>query len=90
DRLDAAEVVDPKTMSGDKVRFGAKVTVTSEDGETHVYQIVGADELDLPQGKISWKSPMAKALLGKNVGDEAIVQKPNGSETYSIEEVSYS
>ena len=79
-RLEAAEVVDPARLKGDTVVFGATVTIANEDGEEQVYQIVGEDEWDVKQGKISWKSPVAKALLGKSVGDEIRIQKPSGDE----------
>lgn len=88
-RLEAAEVVDPKTVTAKNVVFGATVTVTDEDEKTIVYQIVGEDESDIKFRKISWKSPVAKALLGKKVGDEAVVKKPNGEESLIIEKIQY-
>ncbi len=88
-RLEAAEVVDPKQISGEKVLFGATVTISNEDEEQSTYQIVGEDEWNIEQGKISWKSPLAKALLGKKVGDEVVVKKPAGEEFVVIEKVIY-
>jgi len=88
-RLEKVFIVDPKTLSGKKVLFGATVTVVDEDDKVVTYQIVGEDEGDLSQGKISWKSPVAKALLGKNEGDEAVIQKPAGEETVTIEKVQF-
>jgi transcription elongation factor GreB len=88
-RIEDAEVVDPSTMSGDKVLFGATVTIVDEDGRESSYQIVGEDEIDIKVGKISWKSPVAKALLGKRLGDEVRIQKPAGEEFVTIEEVEY-
>jgi len=88
-RLEKAFVVDPKTLTGKKVLFGATVTVSDEDEKTFTYQIVGEDEGDVSRGKISWKSPMAKALLGKLEGDEAIIRKPAGEEALVIEKVEY-
>jgi transcription elongation factor GreB len=89
-RLDRAEVVDPKKLSGTKVVFGATVTVSDEDGIEKTYQIVGEDELDMGKGSISWKSPMAKALLGKGVGDEVQLQAPSGASFLTIEKLIFS
>jgi transcription elongation factor GreB len=88
-RMEKAEVVDPKTLSGEKILFGATVTLLDEDDNKVVYQIVGEDEWDISKNKISWKSPVAKALLGKKTGDEVLVKKPAGEEYLVIEEVSY-
>lgn len=86
-RIEDAEIVDPKQMKGTKVLFSATVTLLNEDGNELTYQIVGEDEFDPKQGKISWKSPVAKALLGKNIGDEVKLIKPSGEEIVTIEEV---
>lgn len=83
-RIEAAEVIDPKTLKSDKVIFGAKVTIEDEDGEQHTYQIVGEDELDIKLNKISWKSPVAKALLGKRLDDEVKIYKPAGEQIVVI------
>lgn len=88
-RIEDAEVVDPSKMSGDKVLFGATVTIVNEDEQSLTYQIVGEDEFDIKAGKISWKSPVAKAILGKKVGDEVRIQKPAGEEFVVIEKVEY-
>lgn len=88
-RLEKAFVVDPKTLSGKKVLFGATVTVMNEDEEMSKYQIVGEDEGDISKGRISWKAPVAKALLGKSEGDEAVIKKPAGEEILTIEKVEY-
>lgn len=88
-RIEDAEVVDPVQMSGDKVLFSATVTLLDEDEEQFVYQIVGEDELDPKVGKISWKSPVAKALLGKKLGDEVKIVRPSGEIYMSIEKVEY-
>lgn len=88
-RLEAAEIVDPKTLSGKKIVFGATVTISDEDEKISKYQIVGEDETDISTGKISWKSPVAKALLGKSEGDEVTIHRPAG-ETYAlIQKVEY-
>lgn len=88
-KLERAEVVDPKTLKGDKVIFGATVTITDEDDKNHTYQIVGQDEFDISKGRISWKSPMGSALLGKKLGDEVKVQKPGGDEFVTIDKIEF-
>lgn len=88
-RIEDAEVVDPKQMKGGTVLFSATVTVENEDGNEITYQIVGEDELDPKQGKISWKSPVAKALLGKKAGDEVRIVKPAGEEFVTISSIEY-
>ncbi|MEK2644681.1 transcription elongation factor GreB [Bdellovibrio sp. BCCA] len=88
-RIEDAEIVDPKTMQGSTVLFSATVTLANEDGIEVTYQIVGEDEFDPKLGKISWKSPVAKALLGKKLGDEVRIVKPAGEEFVTIENVEY-
>lgn len=78
DRIESAKVVDPKSASGDRVVFGATVTIQEEEGDKKTYQIVGEDEIEPGKNKISWKSPMAKALLGKKLGDEIEIHRPAG------------
>ena len=88
-RIEKAEVVDPAQQKADKILFGATVTIETEDGEELTYQIVGEDEIDVDRGRISWRSPLATALLGKKTGDEVIVQKPKGPETLSVVQIVY-
>lgn len=90
-RMDAAVIVDPATQVGlEKVFFGAWVTLYSLDRDTeHTYRIVGQDELEPTKGWISWVSPLAKAMLGKQVGDVVRVQTPTGEDEYEIQEISY-
>jgi transcription elongation factor GreB len=89
-RIENAEVVDPKSMKiSDKVLFGATVTILNEDDEKSTYQIVGEDEFDVKLGKISWKSPLAKALLGKKLDDDVAVKKPSGEEIVTIIEIQF-
>jgi transcription elongation factor GreB len=90
-RMDNAEVVDPQTQQGlEKVYFGAWVTLYSLDRDSeHRYRIVGQDELEPSKGYISWVSPLAKAMLGKQPGDIVRVQAPAGEENYEIVEVNY-
>lgn len=88
-RLEKVELVDPKTISNEQIVFSATITVEDEDGIKKIFQIVGEDEWDIQQNKISWKSPVAKALLGKKSGDEVTVKKPNGEESLSIIKIEY-
>lgn len=83
--------IDMSTIdAGNQVVFGAKVTLSDlNTGSIKRYQIVGEYEADFDQGKISVTSPIARALIGKEVGDVAVVQAPNGELEYSINEVSY-
>jgi transcription elongation factor GreA len=88
DRLSRADVIDPSTLGGDKVKFGAFVELEDIDNGTVVtYRLVGADESDIKQGKISITSPVARAIVGKEVGDEVQVQTPGGVRTYEVSDV---
>jgi transcription elongation factor GreA len=90
-KLANSEVVDiSKISSGDKVIFGSLVSIINvETDEAFEYRIVGDDEADVNQGKISYKSPIARALIGKEVGDIAVVQAPSGEIEYEIDAVTY-
>ena len=90
-KLANSEVVDiSKISSGDKVIFGSLVNIINvETDEAFEYRIVGDDEADVNQGKISYKSPIARALIGKEVGDIAVVQAPSGEIEYEIDAVTY-
>jgi transcription elongation factor GreA len=89
--LSRAEVIDPSTLSGDKVRFGAHVKLSNTETEEEVsYQIVGPFEADLEKGTISVTAPLARALIGKEVGDEVKIQTTGGKpRVYEILEVEY-
>jgi transcription elongation factor GreA len=81
----SAEVIDVSRHAGDKVVFGATVTLADTEGGDEVrYRIVGELEADLKQGKISVTSPIARALIGRSEGDEVIVRSPGGEKTYEI------
>ena len=90
-KLANSEVVDiSKIPPGDKVIFGSLVNIINlETDEAFEYRIVGDDEADVNQGKISYKSPIARALIGKEVGDIAVVQAPSGEIEYEIDAVTY-
>lgn len=88
-RLDLAEVVDPARQAGEKVLFGATVTVCGDDGEERIYKIVGIDETDAKAGKVSWISPIGRALLQAVEGDSVILKTPKGEEELEILKVQY-
>ncbi|MGE3608722.1 MAG: transcription elongation factor GreB [Bacteriovoracaceae bacterium] len=88
-RLDAAIVVDPLTIKSEKVQFGATVSVLTENGESKVFTIVGVDEVNTAKFRISWQSPIGKALLGKAAGDEVIIKIPSGEIVFEIESIIY-
>jgi transcription elongation factor GreB len=89
-RLDLAEVVEPSLHHGsDQIFFGATVTYERESGEEETVTIVGIDELDPLQGKISWISPMARALTKAREGDAVMLKTPNGVEELTVLRVSY-
>ncbi len=90
DKLSRAEVIDVSKLSGDKVQFGATVTLIDEDTEKEVtYQIVGDLEADVSKGRISLSSPIARALIGKSEGDIVEVNTPGGGKSYEIVKVEY-
>jgi transcription elongation factor GreA len=90
DKLSRAEIIDPSRLSGPRIRFGATVELLNIDTEEEVrYRIVGAEEADLSQGTISISAPLARALIGKEVGDEISVTLPVGQRKYEITNVEY-
>lgn len=88
-RLDTAVVVDPATQSGEVVFFGATVSVEDEDGEKRRYQLVGQDESEPKEGRISWTSPVGRALLKRRVGDFVTVRRPAGEIDLEIVAIEY-
>ncbi|MBB3763723.1 transcription elongation factor GreA [Sphingomicrobium lutaoense] len=89
DRLSRAMVIDPAELSGDKVVFGATVQLLDEDDNKKVYQLVGETEADASAGRISYNSPLARALIGRTVGDEVEVTTPAGDRYYEIAKVEF-
>lgn len=89
DRLSRALVIDPATLSGDKVVFGATVTLLDEDDKEVVYQIVGQTEADAKSGRISYNSPLGRALIGRKVGDDVEVTVPSGDRYYAVSKVEF-
>ena len=88
-RLDELQVVDRAPDQQDKVYFGAWVTLEDNSGEEKRFRIVGPDEFDLKQNKLSMDSPMARSLLGKRLDDEVVVSSPAGEQRYYITEILY-
>ena len=89
DRLSRAQVIDPTTLSGDKIVFGATVTLVDEDDKPVRYQIVGQTEADAKSGKISYNSPLGRALIGRKTGDEIEVTVPSGDRYYVVSRIEF-
>lgn len=88
-RLSVAVVVDPRQQKGDKIFFGATVELEDEHGTRSTHQIVGEDEIDGNASRISWRSPVGRALLGKRIGDVVTVRRPAGDVEMEILQVRY-
>ena len=89
DKVSRAQIIDPKTLSGDKVIFGATVTLLDEDDKPIKYQIVGQTEADASQGRISYSSPLARAMIGKQVEEEIEVTVPSGDKFYLVDKIEF-
>ena len=89
DKISRAQIIDPSTLSGDKVIFGATVTLLDEDDKPVKYQIVGQTEADASKGRISYTSPIARALIGKQVDEEVEVTVPSGDKFYLIDKIEF-
>jgi transcription elongation factor GreA len=90
-KIAMAQVIEPSEIKSDKIVFGAKVKLFDGEKEEEVtYRIVGVDEADAKQGLIGITSPIARALIGKTVGDEVVVHAPKGKLNYEVLEISYS
>jgi transcription elongation factor GreB len=89
DRVAGMVVVDPRTQEQDSVRFGATVTVSDAEGNEKSYQLVGVDESEPSKGKISWISPIAKALISAKVGDVVTLELPAGDVELEILQIEY-
>ncbi len=89
-KIALAQVIDPSTLQGNTVKFGATVTVVDEDiDEEMSFTIVGEDESDIKQHRLSISSPLARALIGKQVGDEVQVNTPGGGKYYEVTKISF-
>ena len=89
DKLSRAQIIDPKDLSGDKIVFGATVTLLDEDDKPVTYQIVGQTEADAKTGRISYNSPLGRALSGRSVDDEVEVSVPAGDRYYVVSKVEF-
>jgi transcription elongation factor GreB len=88
-QLERAIVVDTRGQPREEVHFGAEVRIVDEEGRTHSFSIVGDDEADVTAGKISWASPLAKAMMGSRVGDTVVWRRPAGDAQVEIVEIAY-
>jgi transcription elongation factor GreB len=87
--LENLQIVEPTSMACDKVKFGATVEYEDEDGNRRRYQLVGEDEVDAKQGRISAKSPIGRAILGKKVGDVVTIKRPAGDVDAEVLQILY-
>ncbi|WP_375289794.1 transcription elongation factor GreA [Qipengyuania sp.] len=89
DKVTRAQIIDPTTLSGDKVVFGATVTLLDENDKKIRYQIVGQTEADAAKGRISYNSPIGRALIGKQVEEEVEVTVPSGDKFYLVDKIEF-
>ena len=89
DRISRAQIIDPTTLSGDRIIFGATVSMLDDDEKPVKYQIVGPYEADAKIGRISYASPLGKALIGRRVGEEVEVTVPSGDRSYQVEKIEF-
>jgi transcription elongation factor GreA len=89
DKVSRAQIIDPATLSGDKIIFGATVTLLDDDDKPVTYQIVGPYEADAKIGRISYNSPLGKALIGRKVEDEIEVTVPSGDRFYVVQNIAF-
>ena len=89
DRISRAQIIDPASLSGDRIVFGATVTLLDDEDKPVKYQIVGQTEADAKVGRISYNSPLGRALITKKVGDEIEVTVPSGDKFYLVEKIEF-
>ncbi len=89
DRISRAHVIDPTTLSGDRIIFGATVSLLDDDEKPVRYQIVGPYEADAKIGRISYASPLGKALIGRKVGEDVEVTVPSGDKSYQVQKIEF-
>ena len=89
DRVSRAQIIDPASLSGDRIVFGATVTVRDDGDKPQRYQIVGQTEADARHGRISYDSPLGRALIGKTVGEEVEVTVPSGDRFYLVDKIEF-
>ena len=88
-RLKSAILVKPDSQTSDKVLFGARIELQNEDDNSEFYEIVGEDEADFKNNKISYVSPIAKSVIGNKLGEEILLKKPEGFARLIIKKISY-
>lgn len=89
DRVSRAQIIDPASLSGDRIVFGATVTLLDDKDQPVRYQIVGQTEADAKKGRISYNSPLGRALIGRKVDDEIEVTVPSGDRFYVVEKIEF-
>ena len=89
DRINRAQIIDPTTLSGDRIVFGATVTLLDDSDKPIRYQIVGQTEADAKVGRISYNSPLGRALIGRKVGEEIEVTVPSGDRFYVVKKIEF-
>jgi len=89
DKLSRAQIIDPRDLSGDKIVFGATVTLLDDEEKPVTYQIVGQTEADAKEGRISYNSPLGRALIGRSVDDEVEVSVPAGDRFYVVSKIEF-
>ncbi len=89
DKLSRAQIIDPKELSGDKIVFGATVTLLDDEDKPVTYQIVGQTEADAKTGRISYNSPLGRALIGRKVDEEIEVTVPSGDRYYVVSKIAF-
>lgn len=89
DKLSRAQIIDPTTLSGDKIVFGATVTLLDDDDKPVRYQLVGEAEADAKAGRISFNSPLGRALIGREVEDEVELTVPSGDKYYLVQKIEF-
>lgn len=89
DKISRAQIIDPTTLSGDRIIFGATVTLLDDDDKPVRYQIVGPYEADAKLGRISYVSPLGRALIGKKVDEDIEVRVPAGDRFYTVEKIEF-
>ena len=89
DRINRAQIIDPTTLSGDRIVFGATVTLLDDADKPVRYQIIGPYEADAKRGRISYNSPLGRALIGRKVGEEIEVTVPSGDRFYVVKKIEF-
>lgn len=89
DKVSRSQIIDPTTLSGERIVFGATVTLRDDDDKPVRYQIVGPYEADAKMGRISYNSPLGKALIGRRAEDEVEVTVPSGDRCYLVEKIEF-